>query len=101
MESSFDFTRWTGAELARAEHTADRFLAENQAAIWESFARQTAVLGKLVGILKQEDLTLAQRLNLFARIAEVSDGMKHCANGFFELGCEPVVARVLSGSELL
>lgn len=100
MKGSFDYSQWTAPELARAENTADRFLSQHQVIIWQSFARQGAVLDKLVNLLKVEDLTLEQRLDCFARIAEVSRGVQDCANGFFELGSQPVVARMLSQAQL-
>ena len=100
MEGSFDYECWSAPELVRAERTAATFLSRNHMAIYQAFARQGAVLGKLVAVLKQEDLSLEQRLDCFARIAEVSKGVEDCANGFFELGSEPLVARVLSKADL-
>jgi hypothetical protein len=100
MHDSFDYSGWTGAELARAENTAYQFLSKNNRAIWQSFARQGAILGRLVEVLKRPDLTLEQRLDCFARIAEVSKGVEESANGFFELGWRPVVALVLSKADL-
>jgi len=100
MEGSFDYQRWTAPELVRAEHTANKFLSQNQMAIWQAFARQGAVLGKLVELLRTDELTLEERLDCFARIAEVSRGVQDCANGFFELGSQPLVARVLAKAEL-
>ena len=100
MSGSFDYSTWSGAELARAESTAEQFLSQNHIAIWHSFARQGAVLERLVALLKREDLSMEQRLDCFARIAEVSEGVQDCANGFFELGSQPVVARMLSKADL-
>ena len=100
MQDSFDYSGWTGAELARAENTADEFLSQNHLAIWKSFSRQGAVLERLVSVLKRADLTLEERLDCFGRIAEVSRGVHDSANGFFELGSQPVVAKVLANAEL-
>ena len=100
MESSFDFSRWTAAELARAESTVEEYLNDNGKAITQLLDRQFAVLGRLVASLKRGNLTLEQRLDYFARIADVAEGLQVSAKGFFELGSEPVVARMLAQAEL-
>lgn len=95
-----DYSTWSGAELAQAESAAQQFLSEHHTAIWESFARQGTVLARLFAMLKAADLTLEQRLDCFARIAEVSQGLQDSANGFFELGSQPVVARTLAEAKI-
>jgi len=99
MDASFDFSRWTGLELQRAETTATQFLAEKQQDISRAFTSQCAVLDMLVGMLRKDDMTLEEKLDCFARIAEVSEGIQDCARGFFELGSQPLVARVLATAE--
>ncbi|MEP6714084.1 MAG: hypothetical protein ABJC09_00840 [Terriglobia bacterium] len=99
-DDSGDYSGWSGTELVRAGDTAAGFLRENHLAIWQSFARQGAVLGRLVDVLKRADLTLEERLDCFARIAEVSKGIDDTANGFFDLGSQPMVALVLADAEL-
>ena len=37
-------------------------------------------------MLQKPGLTLEEKLDCFARIAEVSEGIQDCARGFFELG---------------
>ena len=96
MDSSFDFSHWTDSELARAETTAGQFLADNQMTISLVFARQCAILQRMVAMLGCGDLTLEQRLDCFARIGELADGMQKSANGFFDLGSQPLVARMLA-----
>jgi hypothetical protein len=100
MEGSFDFSSWTVAELARAASTADEYLTDNGLAISHVLSRQCAVLDRLVATLKRGNLTLEQRLECFARIAEVSEGLQTSAKGFFELGSGPLVARLLAKAEL-
>ncbi|MDP9169032.1 MAG: hypothetical protein M3N54_00325 [Acidobacteriota bacterium] len=100
MQDSFDYSGWTGAELARAESTAEEFLSQNHFAIWQSFVRQSAILGRLVEVLRRSNLTFDERLDCFARIAEVSKGVEDTANGFFDLGSQPAVAFVLASAEL-
>ena len=99
-EYSGDYSGWSGTELLRAGNTAAEFISENHLAIWQSFARQGAVLGRLVNVLKRADLTIEERLDCFARIAEVSQGIDDSASGFFDLGSQPVVARVLADVDL-
>jgi hypothetical protein len=99
-DHSSDYSTWSGAELVLAENAADQFLSGNHLAIWQSFVQQGQVLAGLCAILKRPDLTMEQRLVCFARIAEVSQGVQVCAQGFFELGSQPVVARVLAEVEL-
>ena len=96
MGDLFDYSGWTGAELARAQNTAEDFLTRNGQAISAVLGRQCAVLDRLVAILKREDLTLEERLDCFARIGEISEGLLDSANGFFEFGSQPMVARVLA-----
>jgi len=99
MDASFDYSRWTGPELQRAETTATQFLAEKQQDISRAFSSQCAALETLVGMLRKADMTLEEKLDCFARIAEVSEGIQDCARGFFELGSQPLVARVLATAE--
>lgn len=99
MDASFDYSRWTGPELLRAETTASQFLAEKQQDISRAFSSQCAALEVLVGMLSKTDMTLEEKLDCFARIGEVSEGIRDCARGFFELGSQPLVARVLSTAE--
>jgi hypothetical protein len=95
-----EYSGWTGAELGNAQSTADRFLSRNHLAICQCFSRQGVLLERLFDRLKRKDLTLEERLDCFARIAEVSSSMLDSANGFFDLGSQPVIARVLAQAEL-
>ncbi len=96
MDASFDYSRWSALELRRAEITARQFLTEKQQDISRAFSSQCEALETLVAMLRDPDLTLEDRLDCFARIAEVSEGIQDCANGFFDLGSQPLVARVLA-----
>lgn len=91
-----DYARWSGEELQRAESVADRFLAENGKLIFEGFHHKVESLAGLVKMLRNRHLTLDQRLDCFARIAEISQLLKQDAEGFFGLASEPVVARLLA-----
>jgi hypothetical protein len=91
-----DYTKWSLDELRKAESVAQKFLTDNGPQIWENFCRKLEALDVLVTCLKNKNITLDQRLDCFARIAEISQAMKDDAEGFFELASEPVVARILS-----
>ena len=91
-----DYTKWSLDELRKAESVAQKFLMDNGPQIWENFCRKMEALDVLVTCLKNKNTTLDQRLDCFARIAEISQAMKEDAEGFFELASEPVVARILS-----
>jgi hypothetical protein len=100
MDATFDYSNWSDAELARAESTAERFLAQHQREISRVFQRQRLMLDRLVEMLKNPDLTLEERLDCFARIAEAAEALRQCANGFFELGAQPLVARMIGNRAL-
>ncbi|MDE3197461.1 MAG: hypothetical protein KGN84_14015 [Acidobacteriota bacterium] len=95
MDSCFDYSKWSEAELARAESTAEEFLSRNREQIVKIFQRQQVALQQLLRILERPDLSLQERLDCLARISEMADCLKECANGFFELGAQPLVARVV------
>src|SRR5205807_5722838 len=99
MASSFDYTDWSNSELQRAELTARQFFSENHGQIFQAFESQCSILERLVVVLNRPDLTLDQRLDCFARIGEVSQSIRESAEGFFQLGSHPLIARVLANGE--
>jgi len=100
MNASFDYSRWSDAELARAKLTAEQFLIQNQNEISNVLSRQREILDVLLALLQRRNLSLDERLDCFARIAETAESMRECANGFFELGAQPVVARTVETGSL-
>jgi hypothetical protein len=46
-------------------------------------------------------VSLVERLDCFARIAEAAGALEEDAKGFFSLASEPVVARLLAKSKAL
>jgi hypothetical protein len=91
-----DYGKWSEKELRRAESVADTFLQENDARIRENFAAKLHALDEAVTSLGQRRLTLDERLDCYARIAEVSGALAEDARGFFGLASEPLVARLLA-----
>lgn len=100
MAESFDYTGWNNAELERAQNTAHRFLTVNQAKISNALSQQCRILGGLIASLESGTLSFDERLDCLAHIADVSQMLRDSADGFFELGSQPVVARVLANAEL-
>jgi hypothetical protein len=100
MNASFDYSRWSDSELARANITAEQFLIQNQNEIASVLSRQRGLLDILLALLQRRDLSLEERLDCFARIAETAESMRECANGFFELGAQPLVARTIETGSL-
>jgi len=94
-----NYAKWSEQELRRAESVAGRFLLQNEEQIRENFAAKVKTLDELVESLTERDMTLDQRLDCFARIAEVSRALQQDAEGFFSLASEPVVARLLANVE--
>ncbi|HWQ56418.1 MAG TPA: hypothetical protein VN442_22215 [Bryobacteraceae bacterium] len=95
-EEKNQFGRWSTEELQKAETTATRFLEDNGAQIAETLDAKVRFLEILIERLSSKKTTLDQRLDCFARIAEISDLLKEDADGFFELASRPMVARILT-----
>lgn len=91
-----NYGKWSVEELRRAESVAGTFLQENDAQIRENFEAKLHALDELVTSLGQRRMTLDERLDCYARIAEVSGALAEDARGFFGLASEPVVARLLA-----
>lgn len=94
-----DYRNWTEHELRQAEVTADSFLRENTSQIVDTLQAKVRFLEFLIQRLNQRHSSLNQRLDCFARIAEVSQYMREDAQGFFELASQPIVARLLHSLE--
>ena len=94
-----DYSKWSEEELRRAESEADRFLNENEEQIRENLEAKLALLDRLVKSLSGRQISLDERLDCFARIAEASGALEEDAKGFFSLASEPVVARLLAKSK--
>jgi hypothetical protein len=95
-EEKKQFARWSKEELQKAEATATRFLEDNGAQIAETLQAKVRFLEILIERLSSKKTSLDQRLDCFARIAEISDLLKEDADGFFELASRPMVARILT-----
>lgn len=94
-----DYAKWNERELRRAESVAGRFLRENVDTIGESLRLKVDQLDGLVGGLSHPQLSLDERLHIFARIEEIARTLQLDAQGFFRMASEPVVARILAQVE--
>ena len=94
-----NYAKWSDQELRNAVSVADRFLLENGDQIHENFPAKVDALDDLIESPHEGDLTLDERLDCYARIAEVSGALAEDAQGFFGLASEPVVARLLANGK--
>ena len=94
-----DYAKWSERELRKAESVAGHFLRENIDTIAESLRLKVDQLDGLVNRLHHPQLSLDERLHIFARLEEISRSLQHDAQGFFRMASEPVVARILAQVE--
>ena len=98
MSLSNQYARWSGDELRRAERIADQFLSNHNQEIYQSFNAQLLATAELLQRLRADGASLEERLDCFARIAEISGVMQSDAYALFELASEPGVARLLASA---
>ena len=91
-----NYGKWSKEELRKAEATAKQFLEDNGSQISSTLKTKVRYLDVLVNRLGTRNNSLDDRLDCFARIAEISDLLKDDAQGFFELASQPVVAQILN-----
>jgi hypothetical protein len=94
-----DYAKWSERELRQAESVAGRFLRENVDTIGESLRVKVGRLDGLVERLRHPQLSLDERLHIFAGIEEIARTLQQDAQGFFRMASEPVVARILAQVE--
>jgi len=95
-DEKHDYSRWSKEELDKAEVTASKFLEQNRVQIAGTLRAKLQFIDALIHRLNSKKATLDQRLDCFARIAEISQLLKEDADGFFQLASQPLVARILS-----
>jgi len=91
-----NYGKWSKEELRKAETTAKHFLEDNSSQISTTLRTKVKYLDVLVNRLAHRKSSLDERLDCFARIAEISQLLKDDAEGFFELASQPVVAQILN-----
>lgn len=95
-EQGNNYGSWSRDDLRKAEATASRFLEDNAAQISETLRAKLKYAEVLVNRLGVKKTSLDQRLDSFARLAEIAQLLKEDAEGFFDLASQPVVARILT-----
>lgn len=87
--------KWSAEELRNAEATASEFLEENGGQIADNMRAKAKFLEILIHRVSIAKTPLADRLECFARIAEIAKLIQEDADGFFDLASRPVVARIV------
>lgn len=88
--------KWSREELRNAETTARRFLEDNGGQIAATLRAKAKFLEALIDRLSHKRTAFEDRLECFARIAEIACMIEEDADGFFELASQPMVAQILS-----
>ena len=91
-----DYEKWSDRELRRAESVAGHFLRDNVDTIGGTLRAKVDLLDGLVEKLRNRQLTLDERLHIFARIEETAQSLQEDAQGLFHMASEPMVARILA-----
>jgi len=91
-----NYGKWSKEELRKAEATAKQFLEDNGSQISDTLRTKVKYLDLLINRLATRKGSLDERLDCFARIAEIAQLLKDDAEGFFELASQPVVAQILN-----
>lgn len=90
------YGKWSRDELRQAEATASQFLVENSTHIADTMRTKAKCLELLFQRLSNPQCGFDERLECFARVAEIAKLIEEDADGFFELASQPVVARILA-----
>lgn len=94
-EENRPYDKLSPEELQKAQATACQFLEENSAQISDTMRAKLRFLETLIQRLSVKKTSFEDRLEYFARIAEIARLIEEDANGFFQLASQPVVARIL------
>ena|SRR5689334_7597642 len=91
-----NYGKWSQQELRKAQATAKQFLEDNGSQISDTLRTKVKYLELLVNRLATRRGSLDERLDCFARIAEIAKLLQDDAEGFFELASQPLVAQILN-----
>jgi hypothetical protein len=94
-DDNHPYGKWSPEELHNAQNTACQFLEENCAQIAETLRAKVKFLETLIHRLSLKRTCFEDRLEYFARVAEIARLIEDDADGFFELASQPMVARIL------
>jgi len=91
-----DFSSWTRKELARAESAAIDFLKENIDGIAETFDKRASLIRRVIAMMRSADATFEERMMYLSLLQEIAASVSESARDFFEIGCGPRVAHIVS-----
>ena len=92
-----DFNRWSPLELRKAEIAAVEFLNSNIGEIALTFEKRLKLIRQVSTRMKSADAGFEERMMCLSMIQELSQGLQESAREFFEIGCQPSVASLISG----
>ena len=94
-----DFNRWSPQEIQRAEDAAIEFLNSHSGEIAQTFEKRLKLIRQVVGRMKSASVGFEERMLCLSMIQELSQGLEESAREFFEIGCQPSVARIMLNLE--
>jgi len=90
-----EYERWSPQDLQQAEQLAMDFLSENMTSIADTFDQRIALMRRLTGMLRANDLGFEDRMLYLSLLQEIATSMSDSARDFFNIGCGPQVARII------
>ena len=94
-----DFTKWSPQELQKAESAAISFLNNNIGEIAETFEKRVRLIRQVSARMKSDGVGFEERMMCLSIIQELSQGLEESAREFFEIGCQPSVAKMMTDLE--
>jgi hypothetical protein len=91
-----DFNHWTPQELQKAEMAAIDFLNSNIAEIAQTFEKRLRLMRQIAARMTSGEIGFEERMMCLSMIQELSQGLQESAREFFEIGCQPSVANLIS-----
>lgn len=91
-----DFNHWSPQELQKAEIAAIDFLNSNIGEIAQTFEKRLKLIRQVAARMKSGEAGFEERMMCLSMIQELSQGLQESAREFFEIGCQPSVANLIS-----
>jgi hypothetical protein len=92
-----DFNHWSHQELEKAEAAAIDFLNSNIGEIAQTFEKRVKLIRRVTTRMKSDQVGFEERMVCLSMIQELSQGLEESAREFFEIGCQPSVAKLVQG----
>lgn len=91
-----DFSSWSPSELEEAENAAIEFLNQNIDGIADTFDKRASLIRRVIGMMRSGDATFEERMMYLSLLQEIAASVSESARDFFEIGCVPRVAHMVS-----